>query len=94
MAVAFTSPMFHRLPAEDNDAPASVSGGPAASGKEVGEARRMGKASAAAMEAVRLEEPERRWAKEEVGRRLEGWPAALSARLGGDDGDKGRRGRR
>uniref|UniRef100_A0A0E0CJK5 DUF834 domain-containing protein n=1 Tax=Oryza meridionalis TaxID=40149 RepID=A0A0E0CJK5_9ORYZ len=53
-----------------------------------------GKAGAVAMEAVRVEESERRRAKEEVGRRLEGWPAALSARLGGDDGDEGRRGGR
>lgn len=107
MAIAFTSPMFHRLPAEDNDAPASVSGSSADTdehrglkvalrhrGRRSGRQGGWGKASAAVMEAVRLEEPERRRAKEEVGRRLEGWPAALSARLGGDDGDKGRRGRR
>uniref|UniRef100_A0A0E0G5D2 Uncharacterized protein n=1 Tax=Oryza nivara TaxID=4536 RepID=A0A0E0G5D2_ORYNI len=107
MAVAFTSPMFHRLPAEDNDAPASVSSSSADAdehrglkvalrhrGRRSGRQGGWGKASAAVMEAVRLEEPERRRAKEEVGRRLEGWLAALSARLGGDDGDKGRRGGR
>lgn len=63
-------------------------------GRRPGRRGGWGKAGAAATEAVGVEEPEQRRAKVEGGCWLEGWPAAPSARLGGDGGDEGRGGRR
>uniref|UniRef100_A0A0E0DCN8 Uncharacterized protein n=1 Tax=Oryza meridionalis TaxID=40149 RepID=A0A0E0DCN8_9ORYZ len=85
VATAFTSRKFQRLPVEDDDAPASAfsSGADAdehrglkvalqCRGRRSGRRGGWGKASAAATEAVGMEEPERHRAKDEVGRRLEG----------------------